>query len=40
MLYSPRKGRSFPADISLLPDGSLELKVKAGFVTKTVRWTR
>jgi len=39
-LYSPRRGESFPADLSLLPDGSLELKVKAGFVTKTVRWTR
>ena len=39
-LYSPRRGESFPADLSLLPDGSLELKVKAGFMTKTVRWTR
>jgi len=39
-LYSPRRGESFPADLSLLPDGSLELKVKAGFTTKTVRWTR
>jgi len=39
-LYSPRRGESFPADIALLPDGSLELKVKAGFMTKTVRWTR
>jgi uncharacterized protein (DUF2147 family) len=39
-LYSPRRGESFPADLSLQPDGSLELKVKAGFMTKTVRWTR
>jgi uncharacterized protein (DUF2147 family) len=39
-LYSPRRGESFPADLSLLPDGSLELKVKAGLMTKTVRWTR
>ncbi len=40
MLYSPRRGESFPAEISLLPDGSLELKVNAGVMTKTVRWTR
>jgi uncharacterized protein (DUF2147 family) len=40
MLYSPRRGESFPADLSLLPDGSLELRVKAGLMTKTVRWTR
>jgi len=39
-LYSPRRGESYPADISLLPDGRLELKVKAGIMTKTVRWTR
>ena len=40
MLYSPRRGESFPADIALLADGSLELKVKAGLMTRTVRWTR
>jgi uncharacterized protein (DUF2147 family) len=39
-LYSPRRGESYPADISLLPDGRLELKVKAGIMTKTVRWKR
>ena len=39
-LYSPRRGESFPAELSLLPDGSLELKVKAGIMTRTVKWTR
>lgn len=40
MLYSPRNGKSFPADLSLLADGRLEVKVKAGIVTRTVNWTR
>ena len=39
-IYSPRRGESFPADMALLTDGSLELKVKAGLMTRTVRWTR
>jgi uncharacterized protein (DUF2147 family) len=39
-LYSPRNGKSFPADLSLLADGRLEVKVKAGIVTRTVNWTR
>ena len=40
MLYSPRNGKSFPADLTLLADGRLEVKVKAGIVTRTVNWTR
>mgnify|MGYP006316570351 FL=1 len=39
-LYSPRNGKRFPADLSLLADGRLEVKVKAGIVTRTVNWTR
>jgi len=39
-LYSPRNGRSYPAELSLTPDGRLEVKVKAGFVSKTVYWSR
>ena len=36
----PRRGESYPADITLLADGSLELKVKAGSRPGQVRWTR
>jgi uncharacterized protein (DUF2147 family) len=39
-MYSPRNGRSYPAELSLAPDGRLQIKVKAGFVSKTVYWTR
>jgi uncharacterized protein (DUF2147 family) len=38
-IYSPRKGRSYPAQLSL--DGShLAVKVKDGIFSKTVSWTR
>ncbi len=39
-VYSPRAGKSFPADLSIAPDGRLQLKVKAGIVSKTDYWTR
>ncbi len=39
-VYAPRAGKSFPADLSLGADGRLELKVKAGLLSKTDYWTR
>jgi uncharacterized protein (DUF2147 family) len=39
-LYAPRNGKSFPAVLTLTPDGRLEVKVSAGIVSKTVYWTR
>lgn len=39
-VYSPRAGKSFPAELSIAPDGRLELKVKAGLLSKTDYWTR
>jgi uncharacterized protein (DUF2147 family) len=39
-VYSPRAGKSFPADLSLQPDGRLQLKVKTGMLSRTDYWTR
>jgi uncharacterized protein (DUF2147 family) len=39
-VYSPRAGKSYPADLTITADGRLELKVKAGLLTKTDYWTR
>jgi uncharacterized protein (DUF2147 family) len=39
-VYSPRAGKSYPADLSIAPDGRLQLKVKAGILSKTDYWTR
>ena len=39
-VYSPRTGKTFPAELSLGTDGRLQVKVKAGIVSKTVYWTR
>jgi uncharacterized protein (DUF2147 family) len=39
-VYSPRAGKNFPADLSIAPDGRLQLKVKAGIMSKTDYWTR
>lgn len=39
-VYSPRAGKSYPADLALAPDGRLQIKVKAGLITKTLYWTR
>ena len=38
-LYSPRKGRSFPAELSL-SGARLAVKAKDGIFSKTVSWTR
>jgi len=39
-IYSPRSGRSFPAELSLMADGRLQIKVQAGVLSRTVYWTR
>jgi uncharacterized protein (DUF2147 family) len=40
MVYAPRAGKNFPADLSMAPDGRLQLRIKAGMMTKTDCWTR
>ncbi len=39
-VYSPRAGKAYPADLAITADGRLQLKVKAGLLTKTDTWTR
>jgi uncharacterized protein (DUF2147 family) len=39
-VYSPRAGKSFPADLAIASDGRLQLKVKAGLLSRTEYWTR
>ena len=39
-VYSPRKGRSYPAELSLARDGRLDIKVKDGIFSKHVYWSR
>ena len=39
-VYSPRAGKSFPAELSLQADGRLQLKVQAGLLSRTDYWTR
>ena len=39
-VYSPRAGKSFPAELALQADGRLQLKVKAGLLSRTDYWTR
>jgi uncharacterized protein (DUF2147 family) len=39
-VYSPRAGKSFPAELSIAPDGRLQLKVNAGILSRTDYWTR
>ncbi len=39
-VYAPRSGKSYPAELTLGADGKLQIKVKAGLVSKTVYWTR
>jgi uncharacterized protein (DUF2147 family) len=38
--YSPRKGESYPAELSVTKDNQLDVKVKDGIITKHVFWTR
>jgi uncharacterized protein (DUF2147 family) len=39
-VYSPRRGRDYPAELSLTPDGRLDIKVKSGLLTTHQVWTR
>lgn len=39
-VYAPRSGKSYPAELTLLADGRLQLVVKAGLVSRTQHWTR
>ena len=39
-VYSPRAGKSYPAELSIAADGRLQLKVNAGILSKTDYWTR
>jgi uncharacterized protein (DUF2147 family) len=39
-VYSPRNGKSYPAELSIAADGRLQLKINAGLLTKTDYWTR
>lgn len=39
-IYSPRAGKTFPAELSLAADGRLQIKVQAGLISRTVYWTR
>ncbi len=39
-VYSPKAGKAFPADLALTADGRLELKVRAGLLSRTDYWTR
>jgi uncharacterized protein (DUF2147 family) len=39
-VYAPRAGKSYPAELSIAPDGRLELKVQAGLLSRTDHWTR
>ena len=40
MVYSPRTGKTYPAEIKLGKDGRLDIKVKDGMFSKHVIWTR
>jgi uncharacterized protein (DUF2147 family) len=39
-VYSPRQGRSYPAELALAGDDRLEITVRAGILSKQVVWTR
>lgn len=39
-IYSPRNGRSYPAQLSIAPDGRLDIRVKDGVFSKHLYWTR
>ncbi len=39
-VYAPRSGKSYPAELALGANGKLQIKVKAGLVSKSVDWTR
>jgi uncharacterized protein (DUF2147 family) len=39
-VYAPRSGKTYPAELTLLADGRLQLVVKAGLVSRKQHWTR
>ncbi len=39
-IYSPRNGRSYSAQMSITPDGKLDIRVKDGILSKHLYWTR
>ena len=39
-VYAPRRGKSFPAELSVTADGRLQLNIKAGMMSRTDYWTR
>ena len=39
-VYAPRRGKSFPAELSVLAAGRLQLNIKAGMISRTDYWTR
>ncbi len=39
-VYAPRRGKNFPAELSVTTDGRLQLIVKAGMLSRTDYWTR
>ena len=39
-VYSPRNGRSYPAQLSITVDGKLDIRVKDGVFSKHLYWTR
>jgi len=39
-VYAPRRGKSFPAELSIAADGRLQLNIKAGMLSRTDYWTR
>ncbi len=39
-LYGPQRGKEVPAKLVLAGTDALDIKVSAGVVRKTVRWTR
>jgi uncharacterized protein (DUF2147 family) len=39
-VYAPRRGKSFPAELSVAADGRLQLNIKAGVGSRTDYWTR
>jgi uncharacterized protein (DUF2147 family) len=39
-VYSPRRGRTYPAELALTPEGRLDIRVKSGLLTTHQIWTR
>ncbi len=39
-IYSPRQGKSYPADLAITGDDRLQITVRAGMFSKEVVWAR